>query len=128
MPEIRGKVLLVDDDPEDLQYYRLILGACGYDVLPCGSYADSSFLLAQDDFDCLVVSQGSRGFEGKVVLERLVERDRYLPVLVLARCLHMGSYLDAMQLGAVDYLEKPVTREQIQWVMDTHVRRRSVAA
>ena len=128
MSKIRGRVLLVDDNPEDLEYYGLILDACGYDVLPCGSYEESLPLLAREDFDCVVVSQGSQAFEGRAVLEHMIERDRHLPVLVLAPCLHMQLYLEAMQLGAVDYLEKPVTEGQIQWVVDTHVRRPRAAA
>jgi DNA-binding response OmpR family regulator len=32
-----------------------------------------------------------------------------------------------MQLGAVDYLEKPVSPERIAWVLDTHLRRSSTA-
>ncbi len=128
MSKIRGKVLLVDDDPEDLQYYELILSACGYEVLPCGSYEKSLPLLAEEPLDCVVVSQGSPAFEGRIVLEHVIGGDRGLPVLVLARCLHMKSYLDAMQLGAVDYLEKPVSPERIEWVLRTHVRHRSVAA
>jgi DNA-binding NtrC family response regulator len=39
---------------------------------------------------------------------KLVEIDRGLPVVVVARCLDMGSYIKAMQLGATDYLVEPL--------------------
>ena len=39
---------------------------------------------------------------------KLVEIDRSLPVVVVARCLDMGSYIEAMQLGATDYLVEPL--------------------
>ena len=40
---------------------------------------------------------------------KLVEIDRILPIIVVARCLDMGSYIEAMQLGATDYLVEPLT-------------------
>ncbi len=128
MSVARGRVLLVDDDPSDLEFFGHILGACGYEVLFCASFPESLDLLAQEALDCVVVSQGSQAFEGRIVVECAIEHDRDLPVLVLARCLDMRSYLEAMQLGAADYLEKPVSPEQIEWVVGTHARRRPVAA
>ena len=47
-----------------------------------------------------------------------------LPVLVLTECLDMDSYLEAMQLGAVDYVEKPLRPDEVARLVETHVRRR----
>lgn len=58
-------------------------------------------------FDFVVVSQGTYAFEGRCVLERLVEINRRVAVLILAAWHDMRCYLDAMQVGAIDYLEKP---------------------
>ena len=123
----RGKVLLVDDELQDLQCYDAFLCARGYDVLTCASYAEGAHYLQHEVFDFVVVSQGSRFFEGRPVLRLVIEIDRYIPVLVLARCLDMNCYLEAMQLGAVDYIEKPVPPEQLLWVIETHLRRSSKA-
>jgi PleD family two-component response regulator len=62
------------------------------------------------------------------VLERSIEKDRHLPVLVVARCHNMRCYLEAMQLGAVDYLAEPVAPSDFQWVVDTHLRSRIARA
>jgi FixJ family two-component response regulator len=67
-----------------------------------------------------MVSQGSRSFEGRCVVERAIEIDRRLPVLVVARCLDMGCYSDAMQLGAVDYLAEPVSVSEVGRVLGNH--------
>ena len=126
--EYRGKVLLVDDNLKARQYYADILRALRYEVVLCGSQAEGVRCLEQNVFELVIVSQGSNAFEGRSVLERAVEIDRHLPVLVTARCLNMKCYLDAMQLGAVDCLEEPVRPETLVWVIETHLRRRSVAA
>jgi DNA-binding NtrC family response regulator len=44
---------------------------------------------------------------------KLVEIDRSLPVIVVARCLDMGSYIEAMQLGATYYLVEPLTAWEV---------------
>jgi len=76
--------------------------------------------LGSDVFDFVMVSQGGRSFEGRCVLERALETDRHLPVLIVAPCLDMGCYLEAMQLGAVDYLTEPVALSDIARVLANH--------
>jgi FixJ family two-component response regulator len=56
------------------------------------------------------------------VVERALSLDQRRPVVVLSRCLDMNCYLEAMQLGAVDYLEKPVSPAEMLRVVRTHLR------
>jgi FixJ family two-component response regulator len=62
------------------------------------------------------------------VVERAIAMDRRLPVVVVARALDMTCYLEAMQLGAVDYLEEPVTVSEMGRVLGNHPPIRSKAA
>ena len=121
-------MLLVDDDLSARQYCADILRARRYEVVVCGSQAEGVRCLGQNLIELVIVSQGSQAFGGRRVLERAVEIDRHLPVLVTARCPSKKCYLDAMQLGAVDYLEEPVPPETLVWVIETHLRPRSIAA
>jgi DNA-binding NtrC family response regulator len=117
-----GKVLLVDEDAGDLQYYRNILEGCGCWVRTCRSYQEGVRCLGEEAFNFVIVTQGSPNFEGSCVLERAVEIDRRLPVLVVARCLDMKCYLESMQMGAVDYLVEPLTVQQLCRFLKTHWR------
>ena len=67
-----------------------------------------------------MVSQGTPNFEGSRVLKRAAEINRSLPVLVVARFPDMGCYLEAMQLGAVDYLVEPLTVSELGRVLENH--------
>ena len=89
----------------------------------CASYTEGTLLLSKDSFDLIIVSQGSRNFEGRLLVERAIEIDRNLPVVVLTECLDMGCYLEAMQLGAADYVEKPLRADELARLVDTRVRR-----
>jgi DNA-binding NtrC family response regulator len=124
----RGKALLVNEEPGDLDFYRNLLQGWGYQVRACHSYAEGVCCLGSEVFDFVVVSQGSPHFEGRCVVERAIEMDRRLPVVVVARALDMRCYLEAMQLGAVDYLEEPVTVSEMGRVLRNHPPIRSRAA
>jgi DNA-binding NtrC family response regulator len=107
----------VHEDPGDLQDYFKMFEGYGYRVRACNSYEEGVRCLADEVFDFVMVSQGTPNFEGSCVLKRATETNRGLPVLVVARCLDMGCYLEAMQLGAVDYLVEPLTMSEIGRVL-----------
>ena len=127
-PLARRKILLVDESLRDLQYYAAVLQERGHEVRIAPSYAEGWLALEREHFDFVIVSQGSSEFEGRVLVQRAIEIERYRPVLVLTDCLDMGCYLEAMQLGAADYLEKPVLPSEIARLIETHVRPCKVAA
>jgi DNA-binding NtrC family response regulator len=117
------KVLLVDPNSKDLEYYRSVLLGQGHSVRACASYIEGALLVKRNSFDLIIVNQGSRDFEGRVLVERAVEIDRHMPVLVLTDCLDIGCYLEAMQLGAADYVEKPLRADEVARLVATHVQR-----
>lgn len=117
-----SKVLLIDDDKADLEYHRQLLEGQGHEVRASSSYLEGAGLAATEDFDFVVAAQGSVGFEGKIILQRLAERERPAPALVLTRSAEMSCYLEAMQLGAIDYLEKPIHPTEMRRILRTHLQ------
>lgn len=123
-----ARILLVDENGQDLNDYRLMLMHCGFQVRPCTSFKEAARLLEAEDFDCVVASQGGPGFEGRVVLERSVAKNRLRPVVITCSHHDVGCYLEAMQLGAVDYLEKPLSAMEMVHAVTTHLQPRNAAA
>ena len=121
-----GRALLVCDDLRGSPYYEGILSALGYDVVMCSSYEEGARRVEMEEFDFAIVGQGSASFEGRCVLERAAEMHRNIPIVVVARCLDIHCYLEAMDLGAVDYLERPEP-DDLGWVLETQLRRRGAA-
>jgi DNA-binding response OmpR family regulator len=117
-----GKVLLVDEDSRDLNFFRLILEGQGFEVFACASFAAGVQCLEAESFDFVLVSQGSQAFEGRRVLERAIELNRQRAVLVVTRCIDMRCYLEAMQMGAVDYLEKPLSPGDLLRLVRAHLQ------
>jgi len=121
-----GRALLVCDDLREFPSYGGILSALGYDFVMCSSYEEGARRVEMEDFDFAIVGQGSASFEGRCVLERAAEMHRNIPIVVVARCLDIHCYLEAMDLGAVDYLERPEP-DDLGWVLETQLRRRGAA-
>jgi len=84
--------------------------------------------LERENYDLVIVDQGGPEFEGRVIVARSVLKDRKVPVLVITRHHDMASYIEAMQLGVADYLEKPIAPNDFIWAIETHLPTRSVTA
>ena len=119
-------VLLVFEELEDLEDYGSLLCTLGYSIRMCNSAAEGIKALETENFSLVIVGQGTPAFEGRQVLERSLQLDPNVPVLIIARALNVHCYLDAMDLGAIDYLERPEP-EDMAWVVNAQIHRVSVA-
>jgi len=120
-----GNVVVVDDDYTDMCEYCRLLQRAGYAVRCCSSYTEGKACLDNGPVSFVIVSESTPAFEGRDVLQRAIEKDRHTPVLVLARSVDMNCYLEAMQLGAFDYLEKPISATEILKLVAAHIRSRN---
>ena len=110
------KVLLVNDDFMFLHAQTRLLKRHGFDVHPCSSYDEGKDLLEREGFDLVIVSQGSPQFEGRTLLAHASETLGKTPVLVVARQADVRCYLEAMDMGAADYLQEPLAASDIEIV------------
>ena len=115
--QITGTVLVIDSDPLDLDTYSDILRSLGHEVVPCASYQEAIRRLMTEKFELVVVDQGGANFEGRVVLEQLRALGTRVPTIVLGRRKNMRCHLEALELGADDYFEKPVPPNEIRRVV-----------
>ena len=117
----RQRVLLVDEEARDLEKYARNLRDRGLVVRACSSYEEGEHFLERESFDLVIVDQGGPAFEGRAVAARSIMKDRRVPVLVTTRHHHMAAYMEAMQLGAADYLEKPIPFHEFLWRVGTYL-------
>ena len=123
-----GRVLLVDEDTKDLNYFSTLLGRMGYSHRAFANCREAEGCLEREDFDFVIVNQGSPAFETHHLVELTLARDWHTPVVVLTRSLEMNCYLEAMQLGTVDYLEKPLAPGEFEHLVTTHCQPRQRAS
>jgi DNA-binding NtrC family response regulator len=120
-PLSRGRALLLDDDENNLQYFTTLLERMAYAVRAFTNYQEAETCLDQEPFDFIVVSPA---FEAPFLKELTLACNRYMPEVVLTRCLEMNCCVAAMQLGASDYFEKPLTPAEFEHLVTTHFQPR----
>ena len=117
----RRRLLVVREDLGDLAACRLFFESFGYEVVTCSSHAQAARSLQAEGFDLVLLNQGSPRLDWRGVLERAIAIDRHTPVLVITRSVDISSYLDAMQLGALDYVEEPLNPPEIVRLIEAHL-------
>jgi DNA-binding NtrC family response regulator len=119
-------VLLVLEEPHDLNTYGTFLRNRGYETLMSTSPGTGINILETECVSLVIVGQDTPTFEGRQVLEYSLRLHPEIPVLVVARVLDIHCYLEAMELGASDYLEWPEP-EGLAWAIDTQLLRAAIA-
>ena len=125
MPGEGTRFLLVNEDSEDLSYYRVIIRKMRCQVRTSSSFAKGAQCLERGHYDLIVLDQGSSRFEGRQVLMTAMEVDTEVPVLVLARSYNRGCYEEAMQSGALDYVEGRLSDTELVAFLETFGPRRT---
>jgi DNA-binding NtrC family response regulator len=116
------KVLIFDEDVEELARQAEPFEAHGFEVYKCTSIETAMRCVEREEFDFALVDQVSPAFEGLRVIKHLVRYNLHTPFVVVARWKDALCYQQALALGAVDYLEKPVPKAETNWIIDNYFR------
>ena len=109
-----SSVLLVDDEPKILRALERALGDEGYEVVATSDALEAQRLLRARFFDVLVADNMMPGLTGLDLLRELAagESDRPQAVVMTAYAT-IDSAIEAMRLGAFDYLQKPFEVDEL---------------
>jgi len=102
------KVLVVDDEPELVRMLAQTLGAAGFAPIGAASGERALELVGQQEFDAALVDKNlGRGIDGVEVLRHLRKRQPRCACIIMTAFPSMGSAVEALRIGAQDYVEKP---------------------
>src|SRR5258705_10297260 len=102
------KVLVVDDEPELVRLIGQTLDAAGFASVGAASGERALQLLTEQEFDAALVDKNlGRGIDGVEVLRHLRRRQPRCACIIMTAFPSMGSAVEALRLGAPDYVEKP---------------------
>jgi len=106
--EIKANVLLVDDEEQFLDALSSRLETRGYRVDTVTTGKDAVDLIEGKTFDAIVLDLAMPGIDGLETLRRIKEKRPDLEIIMLTGHATVKSGIEAMKMGAEDYLEKPV--------------------
>jgi DNA-binding NtrC family response regulator len=102
-----AKILLIDDDPELSLFLRRELEGDGHSVHCLERAEHGPDLLAGGAFDMVLLDNKMPGMSGLEFLEALRKRGREVPALLMTGYATTDTAMEAMNLGAFDYVIKP---------------------
>jgi CheY-like chemotaxis protein len=109
------RLLIIDDEPHIRHMMRLTLEAAGYQV---DEAADGQAGLDRfrdgSEYDAVVLDQKMPGLDGLETLQRIKEHTPDACVLMVTAFASIELAVDAMRLGATDFLRKPMTPEMLR--------------
>jgi len=124
-------VLIVDDEPLNVDLLEQELAAAGYRTLSAGSGEEAIAKAAKAAPDLVLLDVMMAGLDGYAVCERLkaAEATRAIPVIFLTALTDTFEKVRAFSAGAVDYVTKPFEPEELLARVGTHIAlRREIEA
>jgi two-component system KDP operon response regulator KdpE len=103
----RVRVLVVDDEPAILRFLRVGLGSQGYLVMEAENAESALDVIRQRRADLLVLDLGLPDMDGLEVIRRIRDGGSMLPIIVLSSRNDEAAKVQALDLGADDYITKP---------------------
>jgi DNA-binding response OmpR family regulator len=120
------RILIVDDEEHIRRVLRLTLEAAGYEV---GEAADGDAALAVFDggstWDAVLLDQKMPGMDGLEVLRRMNECHSDARVIMVTAFASIELAVDAMKLGASDFVRKPMTPEIVRNAVEAALSKRT---
>jgi DNA-binding response OmpR family regulator len=108
-------ILVVDDEAHIRQMMRLTLEAAAYRVIDAATGEEGLTVFGDGhDIDAVVLDQKMPGLDGLATLRRILERKPDACVLMVTAFASIELAVDAMRLGATDFLRKPMTPETLR--------------
>ncbi len=119
----RASILVVDDEPPIRRLLRTSLGAQGYDVTEAEDGASALAAIERDKPDLVILDLGLPDLSGIEVI-RSVRQGSTLPIIVLSVRDDERGKVEALDLGADDYVTKPFGVEELVARIRTALRHR----
>jgi two-component system response regulator AtoC len=128
---MKERILIVDDEEDLTLGYSRCLSKVGYEVKTAQSGEDAIDILKKEIFDLVLLDIRLPQMDGMEVLSKALEIDPDLVIIMITAHGSVQSAVDAMRLGAYDYLMKGFDHDELRVVvnkaLDVHKLKREVS-
>ena len=124
MTSPKPRLLLIDDDPNTLASLSRAFRFAGYEASVCDSAARALELVRTERFDVIFSDVVMPGKDGISLLEDLKAGGITTPVVMISGQANVETAVRATRLGAVDFLEKPLSTEKLLLTIENVLRLR----
>ncbi|MBI3398069.1 MAG: sigma-54-dependent Fis family transcriptional regulator, partial [Deltaproteobacteria bacterium] len=110
---IKGNILVVDDEKGQRDILRTILTKEGYEVSASHSGTEALSLFQETPFDVVLTDLKMFGMDGVELLKNILKQNVPVSVVIMTAHGTIHSAVEAMKVGAFDYISKPLERDEL---------------
>ena len=118
----KAHLLLVDDDPNTLASLSRAFRLAGHEATVCDNAARAVELLRTESFDVILSDVVMPGRSGLELLEDLKKAGVKTPIVLISGQANIEMAVKATKLGALDFLEKPLSTEKLLVTVENALR------
>jgi nitrogen regulation protein NR(I) len=126
LPE-KKQVLIVDDEPNLRKILAAQLSRDGYDVMTAEDGERGLALLREHHIDLVVTDLKMPKVDGMALLREALRLDPDLPVVMITAHGTVDTAVEALKIGAFDYLTKPFDKDEVRQIVAKALRTRQLA-
>ncbi len=127
MLQEKKQVLIVDDELNLRKILSAQLTRDGYDVLVAEDGEQGLEMLRENHIDLVITDLRMPKVDGMELLRRALTQDPNLPVVMITAHGTVDTAVEALKLGAFDYLTKPFDKDEVRQVVGKALRTRQLA-
>ena len=120
------KILVVDDEQSMTQFLSIVLRKEGYSVATVNNGRDALEKVKTEGFDVVITDIKMPGMDGIQLLHGIKKHDPALPVIIMTAYASQQSAIDAVNLGAFQYLIKNAKNDEIKLIVRNALEMRKV--
>jgi DNA-binding NtrC family response regulator len=109
----RAKILAVDDSPDALELVKRHLAEAGYTIMTTASAEEASRLMEETPVDLVITDMKMPRVSGLDLIRHIRTHYKTVSILMVTGYPSIGGAVEAVRLGAEDYLAKPFTKKEL---------------
>ena len=121
-----ARILVIDDEVDMLNGCSKIIQALGYIPVIAGNGALAIDRLRQEEFDLILCDLFMPEMDGMEVLKKAKKLAPFVPVVIFTAYGTIGRAVEAMKLGAFDFIEKPFEIEHLKVLIEKGLKQRQL--
>src|SRR6185503_10545195 len=126
LPE-KKQVLIVDDEPNLRKILAAQLSRDGYDVLLAEDGEQGLALLKEHHIDLVITDLKMPKVDGMTLLREAITEQPELPIVMITAHGTVDTAVEALKLGAFDYLTKPFDKDEVRQIVAKALKTRELA-
>ena len=115
---MHGKILVVDDDVAHLNMLRIVLKSLGHTVETATDGGDAVRMAKEKPCDLILMDVRMTNVDGIEALRQIKEFNPAIPIIIMTAYSSVDTAVEAMKLGAYDYLTKPLNFEEMKIIVE----------